>query len=224
MTGKLFRLPRPTVSPRVRAKYCIGGRCRPVWGTSPVAQRALEVRASASMPATGTTSGLPLAEPIGARWFVCARCQAEVVVCNVCDRGRRYCGSECSSQARRASLRKAGRRYQSSNAGSVAHARRARSYRHRRRWPQQRPLPLPPPPNTVTHQPSQAMDGGDVLAAKLNEVAAQSKDCEAPRQWHCCWCARTGHSEVRRDFLGRGREPQHVAYWSRRGTPYGRSP
>jgi hypothetical protein len=187
------------------------------------------------MAAAGTTSG-PLARPISARRFVCARCQAEVVVCNVCDRGRRYCGSECSSQARGASLREAGRRYQSSSAGSDAHARRARRYRQRRRWPQQQPPPPPPPPpppspspspspspNTVTHQSSQAVDGGDVLAAKLNEVA-QSTDGEAPRQWHCCWCARTGHSEVRRDFLRRGRAPQHVAHWSRRGTPYGPSP
>jgi hypothetical protein len=194
---------------------------------SPAAQRALELRASASMPAVGTTSG-PLAKPISARRFVCARCQAEVVVCNACDRGRRYCGSECSSQARGESLRKAGRRYQSGSAGSVAHARRARRYRHRRRWPpqQQPPPPLPlllPPPNTVTHQSSQAAGESDVLAVTLNEVA-QRTDCEASRQWQCCWCARTGHSEVRRDFLRRGRAPQHVAYWSHRGTPYGPSP
>lgn len=185
----------------------------------PPAPRAL-VRASASMAAAGTTSG-PIARPISARRFVCARCQAEVVVCNLCDRGRRYCGSECSSQARGASLREAGRRYQSSSAGRVAHARRARRYRQRRRWSQQ-----PPPPasaNTVTHQCSQAVDGGDVLAANLNEVA-KSTDSEAPRQWHCCWCARTGDDEIRRDFLRRGRVPQRIAYWSRRGTPYGPSP
>jgi hypothetical protein len=170
------------------------------------------------MPAAGAPSGL-VSERVSARVFVCARCQAEVLVCSVCDRGRRYCGRECSAQARRASLREAGRRYQSGRAGRFAHARRA--WRYRQRQLLEQPAP-PPPTKIVTHQCSQGPDAGDVLAATLNVV--QESGREELRQWHCCWCARTGRSEVRGGFLRHGRVPQHVARWSRRGTPHGHSP
>jgi hypothetical protein len=185
------------------------------------------------MPAAGALSRRVI-EPVSARLFVCARCHVEVVVCSVCDRGQRYCKSECSAQARRASLLKAGRLYQSSQVGSIAHARRARTYRQHKRQglaqPPPPPQPQPPPPpapapapaKIVTHQCSQELDAGDVLAVKLEVV--QITGCEEPAQWHCCWCSRTGQSEVRRDFLRHGRLLQHVAYWSRRGTPHGPSP
>jgi len=174
------------------------------------------------MPAAGMLSGSE-AGPVSARVFVCARCQAEVLVCSVCDRGRRYCGGECSAQARRASLREAGRRYQSGRAGRFAHARRARRYRQRQLHRPPSPSPSPSPAaKIVTHQCSQEMDAGDVLVAKLD--VAQTTGCEEPAQWQCCWCARTGHSGVRRSFLRHARVPQHVAHWSRRGTPHGPSP
>lgn len=174
------------------------------------------------MPAAGTTAG-PVAGPISGRLFVCARCHAQVVVCSVCDRGQRYCSRQCSAQARRASLREAGRRYQSGRAGRFAHARRARRYRQRQRHRPSSPSSSPTPAaKIVTHQCSQEMDAGDVLVAKLD--VAQTTGCEEPAQWHCCWCARTGHSEVRRSFLRHARVPQHVAHWSRRGTPHGPSP
>jgi hypothetical protein len=184
------------------------------------------------MPAAGTTAG-PVAGPISGRLFVCARCHAQVVICSVCDRGQRYCSRQCSAQARRASLREAGRRYQSGRAGRFAHARRARRYRqrqlHRPSSSSSSPAPAPAPPapapapaKIVTHQCSQELDTGDVLAVKLD--VARSTGCEEPLRWHCCWCPRTGQSEVRCGFLRRGRLLQHVAHWSRRGTPYGPSP
>jgi hypothetical protein len=190
------------------------------------AQRALGARVSAPMPAGGTTAK-PSAEPISARLFVCARCHAEAVVCSVCDRGQRYCSSQCSAQARRESLLRAGRRYQSRPLGRLAHARRARAYRQRRAQPPPPPRPaLPAPPSSpakiVTHQGSQALDGGDVLAVKLD--VAQITGCEEPAQWRCCWCSRTGQSQARRGFLRHGRALQHVAYWNPRGTPHGPSP
>jgi len=76
------------------------------------------------------------------RMFACALCQREVLLCSGCDRGQRYCSQGCREQARRACLRKAGRRYQDSRAGRFAHARRARRYRQRQK--------------IVTHQASQA--------------------------------------------------------------------
>lgn len=78
-------------------------------------------------------------EPTG-RFFLCARCRAQVLICSGCDRGQIYCTQACSAAARRASLREAGRRYQASRRGRITHAARARRYRERR--------------NKVTHQGS----------------------------------------------------------------------
>ena len=66
------------------------------------------------------------------RRFYCARCRAAVVICRRCDRGQRYCGSTCRAEARRRSLRRAGKRYQASPAGREANAERQRRFRHRR--------------------------------------------------------------------------------------------
>jgi hypothetical protein len=137
---------------------------------------------------------------LSGRVFVCACCQAEVLVCSRCDRGQRYCGIECRQRSRRAAQQEAGRRYQSSRAGRFSHARRARRYRHRCK---------PPPPKIVTHQGSQAPDTGDVLQAGLGMAPAiPSKET---LRWNCHWCARCCSSVVRRGFLPRGREPAHGA-------------
>lgn len=67
------------------------------------------------------------------RLFSCAKCHRLVALCPLCDRGQRYCGSECSQQARRYSLHRAGCRYQQTPAGRHAHARRQARYRERQR-------------------------------------------------------------------------------------------
>jgi len=54
-----------------------------------------------------------------ARLFKCARCRAQVLICSRCDRGHIYCGRTCSQQARRESLRAAGRHYQRSRRGRL---------------------------------------------------------------------------------------------------------
>jgi hypothetical protein len=68
-----------------------------------------------------------------ARLFVCARCREQVLLCSRCDSGQRYCGRTCSRAARLESRRAAGRRYQRSRAGRLAHAARSRRWRQRRR-------------------------------------------------------------------------------------------
>jgi len=68
-----------------------------------------------------------------ARLFLCARCRAQVVICRSCDRGQIYCAAGCARDARREAGRAAGRRYQASDRGRLAHALRARRYRARRR-------------------------------------------------------------------------------------------
>jgi hypothetical protein len=69
------------------------------------------------------------------RFVVCARptCGQVFFLCLRCDRGHRYCGPTCAAEARRASLLAAGRRYQASRDGRLAHAERQRRYRDRRR-------------------------------------------------------------------------------------------
>lgn len=83
------------------------------------------------------------------RMFLCGRCRTLVVLCSHCDRGNVYCGQICAKAQRRSSLLAAGARYQSSFAGRMAHAARARRYRARH--------------NKVTHQGSVAYARADQI-------------------------------------------------------------
>ena len=67
-----------------------------------------------------------------ARLFLCAGCRVRVVLCSHCDRGNRYCSRPCWRRSRDAARRDAGRRYQSSLRGRLAHAERSRRWRQGR--------------------------------------------------------------------------------------------
>lgn len=192
------------------------------------AQRALGARASVAMPAAGAMPGW-----LRGRLFRCAHCQAEVLVCIGCDRGRRYCGSECSAQARRQSLRTNGKNYQSTRTGRMAHARRAQRYRLRKREQLAQLSPPPPPPSSSPSPPplppprdgdasvgSQGACAGGVLAAELGGLQATGDEPLRP----CHWCARGCHSVVRRDFPRRIRAVRLIAPDRRRGAAHGQSP
>lgn len=62
------------------------------------------------------------------RLFNCARCHRQVRICSHCDRGNRYCSPQCSYQARRDSLRRAGAGYQQTDQGKINHAARQQNY------------------------------------------------------------------------------------------------
>lgn len=121
-------------------------------------------------------------QPTG-RLFVCARCRAQVFICRRCDRGNRYC-RDCAREARRASVRESGRRYQRGRRGRFAHAARARRHRAQRK--------------IVTHHGSPTPSSNDVLRADLTTgaaVAVQSDDrataapataASARPRCHCC--------------------------------------
>jgi hypothetical protein len=68
-----------------------------------------------------------------ARLFGCERCRALVLICSSCDRGQIYCAN-CSEEARRQSMRSAGRRYQATKKGRLAHAARQSAYRTKRKY------------------------------------------------------------------------------------------
>jgi len=68
-----------------------------------------------------------------ARLYSCCRCHAQVIICRKCDRGQRYCTKGCRVKARRKSLQRAGKKYQSSRAGCFNNARRQQRFRDRQK-------------------------------------------------------------------------------------------
>jgi hypothetical protein len=126
-----------------------------------------------------------------ARFYLCARCRAQVLICSCCDRGNVYCERGCAAESRRTRQRAAGQRYQRSLRGRRNHAARARRYRARQ--------------NKVTHQGSPRPPPDDVLRAS----AASPRAVLLQPPWRCHWCGRPCSPFVRMDFLrrGRGRDP-----------------
>jgi len=84
------------------------------------------------------------------REFACARCGTRIQICGRCDRGNIYCGIVCSSLARFASLKAAGKRYQKTFAGKINNAKRQKAYRLR----QKNILQNTPSQIKITHQSS----------------------------------------------------------------------
>ncbi len=162
--------PRQTQVCRERARqYCIGRvRCPSRFGIAP----------RLPMSATG-------------RLFLCARCRVQVVLCSRCDHGNVYCSQDCARTSRRASMRAAGQRYQTSRAGRFAHAERARRYRARRK--------------NVTHQGSPAPGSGDSLdeCIKPTLAAARFAPPGTPDLPCCTRCGRPRAHAVRQGWLRR---------------------
>ena len=132
-----------------------------------------------------------------ARFFLCARCQAQVLVCRQCDRGQQYCGRECSGQARGERRREAAQRYQGSPRGRQLHAERSRRWRARQQATAS-PITeavLDEDAGTVTHQGGLAAQvDGPASAAMVPAVAA-------PLRWRCSCCRQPLTPYVRLGFL-----------------------
>jgi hypothetical protein len=129
--------------------------------------------------------------PASGRFFVCVRCRVQVIVCRRCDRGQIYCDGDCSLVARQSSIREAGRRYQRSRNGRLAHAERMRRYRGRL--------------NKVTHQGS-AAPAADALLQATPTTSAKATTPGIARRLpaHCHFCHRACSALVRLGQL-RGR-------------------
>jgi len=129
-------------------------------------------------------------QPPTGRLYVCARCRAQVIVCRRCDSGQTYCDRDCAQAARRASLREAGRRYQRSRRGRMAHAARMRRYRQRR--------------EKVTHHSSAEPTADALLITTSTTSASQTSATMAttPSLGHCrfcsCACEFVRHGPLRR--------------------------
>ncbi len=153
------------------------------------------------------------------RLFLCARCQAQVLVCSHCDRGQRYCANGCANITRRSHQREAGKRYQQSRAGRHKHAARMHQWRLRR----------DASAKIVTYHGSKVHPGNDVLAANESTTAIQPDSQAQPPcspiapdsialsttadtrismpapLWRCHWCQSPCPALVRQGFLRHSR-------------------
>ena len=75
------------------------------------------------------------------RFFSCKQCQRLVHICRWCDRGHRYCSTECAQEARRESQRRSGALYQATDRGKKNHAARQQRYLMRRMTHRSSPQP-----------------------------------------------------------------------------------
>jgi len=129
------------------------------------------------------------------RRFLCACCRTAVILCSHCDRGNRYCSTECATGVRTRCVQAAGERYQTSLRGRHAHAARQRRYREREA-------------NKVTHQGSPSV----ALPALLHPDATPQQSDAPPEPGRCHFCHCNCGLFVRIGFLrARIRRPQRLA-------------
>ena len=62
----------------------------------------------------------------------CPGCLHIFVVCTSCDRGHRYCSSECKTHGRRESWKRSTKLYRITVAGKISHCERQKRYRKNR--------------------------------------------------------------------------------------------
>lgn len=130
-----------------------------------------------------------------ARFFLCARCRSQVLVCRRCDRGQIYCGALCSEAARRQRQYEANRRY--SKTRTARHKNAQRQHRFRQR---QRAL------NTqlekkVTDQGSAPLPRVDTIVRERITQPTQRMDALKATSTHCAVCGIRCSALVRHDFL-----------------------
>lgn len=117
-----------------------------------------------------------------ARFYHCALCHQQVVICSTCDRGNIYCGPMCSRSSRVQSLHRSNNNYQKSIAGRKKHAARQADYRQRHKKVTDHGSPTEPP--------------NDLLPSKPDEPLAPKRD-----HHHCHFCGRSCSAFVRQGFL-----------------------
>ena len=130
-----------------------------------------------------------------ARFFLCAEpdCRAQACICRGCDRGHIYC-ADCAPQARRRSLRQAGRRYQASRRGRITHAERARRYRSRANKVTHHGSPQEPANASLTMEPAVSVE---------KPLPPGSRQPPRQQRWVCIRCGRRCSDHVRQGFRRR---------------------
>lgn len=136
------------------------------------------------------------------RFFLCARCRCQVVICRCCDRGQIYCAGVCAKEVRREAQRAASKRYRTSRRGRLKQAERGRRYRARQK--------------IVTHQGSPPPPPGDLLRSTSTMTAREPGPSDSiPSRTtlqRCHWCGRHCSPFVRQGFLPRRQVRQTLQY------------
>jgi len=169
-----------------------------------------------------------------ARLFLCASCRAQAVICSCCDRGQIYCAGDCARHARRHAQGAAGRRYQSSRRGRLAHAARARRYRARCKKVTHHGSPEPAVDGLLpTGPPAMASAAASSDERQRQRVARHSSRGGGPAglslntqraALRCHWCGRPCPDVVRQGFLRRRWRRRGLLRPDRRGPRHGDAP
>jgi hypothetical protein len=124
------------------------------------------------------------------RLYHCCLCHAQVIICLRCDRGQRYCPDGCSQKARKVSVKRAGKKYQSTRPGRFNNAKRQQQYRQRQRQKQK-----------VTHHSSPPTVSCAVLRNTRNRLTKAPAQQLTETILHCAYCGAVCGPFLRSDFL-----------------------
>lgn len=124
------------------------------------------------------------------RLYYCCLCHAQVIICTRCDRGQRYCPDGCSQKARKVSVNRAGKKYQSTRPGRFNNAKRQQQYRHRQQQKQK-----------VTHHSSPPLAHCAVLKSTRGSLKKAAKQVATEASFHCSYCGDACGPFLRSDFL-----------------------
>ena len=147
--------------------------------------------------------GCDLDEGASGRFFLCALCRRQVLICSHCDRGQIYCAGDCRIDARRMRRRETASRYQRSRNGRFNHAARSRRYRARQKIVTHHGSPAPPPDACVLEASAAAREEPPPSAgsAALSRAPAPVIRGDATFGRRCHWCGWGCSPFVRRDHL-----------------------
>ncbi len=138
-----------------------------------------------------------------ARFFLCARCLTQVLVCQRCDRGQIYCGAHCAHQTRQQRQREANRRYAKTRNARHKNALRQQRYRQRQR------AHSSPNEKKVTDQGSTPVARGDNFVHEPISQPKKRLDAQKPMSSLCVVCGSRCSALVRHDFLSSHRHSRH---------------
>lgn len=139
---------------------------------------------------------------VGLRIVVCGWCQARILLCSRCDRGKRYCCDDCREKGRTRSDRKASQKYARSERGRESNRQRQSRFRARhpeksRRRRNASVFPpaedcdelgpcqeaIPPPMELVAAIPAARREPCGAVSGNTGEI---------PERGHCHGCGREG--------------------------------
>ncbi len=123
-----------------------------------------------------------------ARLYHCVRCQSQVLLCSVCDRGNIYCSPDCAKPARKESQTLACSRYQKSYRGRLNHAARQQRYRTRQK-------------EKVTHHGSPPISGKSLSHPPEKPTEQQLTPITVSQ--HCHFCRQRISDLLRMGFIHR---------------------